>query len=141
MSDHEVLAAGAVQVARRAADATLMVNVTNDAWYGHSLAAEQHDQIAAMRALETARPMLRATNTGITSIIDHHGVESARLPWFTRGVLEGTIAGRQGVTPYVRFGDALVVALALLIIAITLFLTRRSQRKSLATFGRDAGIQ
>ncbi|TMH11118.1 MAG: apolipoprotein N-acyltransferase, partial [Betaproteobacteria bacterium] len=129
------------ELARRAADATLMVNVTNDAWYGHSLAAEQHDQIAAMRALETARPMLRATNTGITSIIDHHGVESARLPWFTRGVLEGTIAGRQGVTPYVRFGDALVVALALLIIAITLFVTRRSQRKSLATFGRDAGIQ
>ncbi len=129
------------ELARRAADATLMVNVTNDAWYGHSLAAEQHDQIAAMRALETARPMLRATNTGITSIIDHHGVESSRLPWFTRGVLEGTIAGRQGVTPYVRFGDALVVALALLIIAITLFVTRRSQRKSLATFGRDAGIQ
>ncbi|TMH02683.1 MAG: apolipoprotein N-acyltransferase [Betaproteobacteria bacterium] len=129
------------ELARRAADATLMVNVTNDAWYGHSLAAEQHDQIAAMRALETARPMLRATNTGITSIIDHHGVESSRLPWFTRGVLEGTIAGRQGVTPYVRFGDALVVALALLIIATTLFLTRRFQRMSLATFGRDARIQ
>jgi apolipoprotein N-acyltransferase len=129
------------ELARRAADATLLVNVTNDAWYGHSLAAEQHDQIAAMRALETARPMLRATNTGITSIIDHHGVEISRLPWFTRGVLEGTIAGRQGVTPYVRFGDALVVALALLIIATTLFLTRRSQRKSLPTFGRDAGIQ
>jgi len=126
---------------RRAADATLLVNVTNDAWYGHSLAAEQHDQIAAMRALETARPMLRATNTGITSIIDHHGVERSRLPWFTRGVLEGTIAGRQGVTPYVRFGDALVVALTLLIIATTLFLTRRTQGKSLATFGRDAGIQ
>jgi apolipoprotein N-acyltransferase len=129
------------ELARRAADATLLVNVTNDAWYGHSLAAEQHDQIAAMRALETARPMLRATNTGITSIIDHHGVERSRLPWFTRGVLEGTIAGRQGVTPYVRFGDALVVALALLIIATTLVLTRRSQRKSLATFGRGAGIQ
>jgi apolipoprotein N-acyltransferase len=129
------------ELARRAADATLLVNVTNDAWYGRSLAAEQHDQIAAMRALETARPMLRATNTGITSIIDHHGVERSRLPWFTRGVLEGTIAGRQGVTPYVRFGDALAVALALLIIAATLLLTRRIQRKSLATFGRDAGIQ
>jgi apolipoprotein N-acyltransferase len=129
------------ELARRAADATLMVNVTNDAWYGRSLAAEQHDQIAAMRALETARPMLRATNTGITSIIDHHGVEISRLPWFTRGVLEGTIAGRQGVTPYVRFGDALVVALALLIIATTLFIRRRSERKSLATFGRGAGIQ
>ena len=128
------------ELARRAADATLLVNVTNDAWYGHSLAAEQHDQIAAMRALETARPMLRATNTGITSIIDHHGVERSRLPWFTRGVLEGTVAGREGLTPYVRFGDALVVTLALLIIATTLLLTRRFQRK-LGTFGRDAGIQ
>jgi apolipoprotein N-acyltransferase len=128
------------ELARRAADATLLVNVTNDAWYGHSLAAEQHDQIAAMRALETARPMLRATNTGITSIIDHHGVERSRLPWFTRGVLEGTVAGRQGVTPYVRFGDAVAVALALSIIAATLLLTRRFQRKP-GTFGRDAGIQ
>ena len=128
------------ELARRAADATLLVNVTNDAWYGHSLAAEQHDQIAAMRALETARPMLRATNTGITSIIDHHGVERSRLPWFTRGVLEGTVIGRQGVTPYVRFGDALAVVLALSMIAATLLLTRRFQRKP-GTFGRDAGIQ
>ena len=55
----------------QARDATLLVNVTNDAWYGHSLAAEQHNQIAAMRALETGRPLLRATNTGITSAIDH----------------------------------------------------------------------
>jgi apolipoprotein N-acyltransferase len=129
------------ELSRRAADATLLVNFTNDAWYGHSLAAEQHDQIAAMRALESARPMLRATNTGITSIIDHHGVELARLPWFTRGVLEGTIAGREGVTPYVRFGDALVVALAALIIVVTLLLARRSRGKSLGAFGRDAGIQ
>src|SRR2546425_29573 len=90
-------------------EATLLVNVTNDAWYGRSFAAEQHEQIAAMRAIETARPMLRSTNTGITSIIDHRGNELARLPWFTRGVLEGTIAGRSGATPYVRFGDALAV--------------------------------
>ena len=61
---------------------------------------EQHNQIAAMRALETGRPMLRATNTGITSAIGHDGREIARLPWFTRGILEVEIAGRQGVTPY-----------------------------------------
>ncbi len=126
---------------RRAADATLLVNVTNDAWYGRSLAAEQHEQIAAMRAIETGRPMLRATNTGITSIIDHHGVERSRLPWFTRGILEATISGRTGLTPYVRFGDALVVALALLIIAATLVLTRRSRKKGFGEVGRDAGIQ
>jgi apolipoprotein N-acyltransferase len=103
------------ELARRAAEATMFVNVTNDAWYGRSLGAEQHEQIARMRALETARPMLRATNTGITSIIDHRGVEVARLPWFTRGVLEGRIAGRTGTTPYVRFGDAIAVIAAVLL--------------------------
>jgi apolipoprotein N-acyltransferase len=113
------------ELARRAEDATMFVNVTNDAWYGRSIAAEQHAQIAAMRALETARPMLRATNTGITSIIDHRGREVARLPWFTRGVLEGDIAGRRGVTPYVRFGDALPVGLALLLAAAAIALRRR----------------
>ena len=101
------------ELARELPAATLLVNVTNDAWYGHSLAAEQHEQIAAMRAIETARPMLRATNTGITSIIDHRGIELGRLPWFTRGVLEGDIAGRSGTTMYVRFGDALALALGL----------------------------
>jgi apolipoprotein N-acyltransferase len=103
------------ELARALPEATLLVNVTNDAWYGRSLAAEQHEQIAAMRAVETARPMLRATNTGITSIIDHRGAEVSRLPWFTRGVLEGAIAGRTGVTPYVRFGDALAVLAALVL--------------------------
>jgi apolipoprotein N-acyltransferase len=96
----------------QARDATLLVNVTNDAWYGRSLAAEQHNQIAAMRALETGRPLLRATNTGITSAIGHDGRELARLPWFTRGILEVEVAGRQGTTPYVRWGDAPAVALA-----------------------------
>ena len=129
------------ELAPRTADASLLVNVTNDAWYGHSLAAEQHDQIAAMRALESARPMLRSTNTGITSIIDHHGVERSRLPWFTRGVLEGTVSGRQGVTPYVIFGDALAIAPALLVMATTLFLLRRSRMRPLDTVGRDAAIQ
>ena len=98
-------------------EATLLVNVTNDAWYGRSLAAEQHAQISAMRAIETSRPMLRATNTGITSIIDHRGTELTRLPWFTQGILEGTIAGRTGTTFFVRFGDALAVALAFGVVA------------------------
>jgi apolipoprotein N-acyltransferase len=112
------------ELARRAAEATLFVNVTNDAWYGRSIAAEQHEQIAQMRALETSRPMLRATNTGITSIIDHRGRELARLPWFTRGILEGRIVGRTGLTPYVRFGDSLVVIVALALGAIALFMAR-----------------
>ena len=104
------------ELARELPEATLLVNVTNDAWYGRSLAAEQHEQIAAMRAVETSRPMLRATNTGITSIIDHRGAELARLPWFTRGVLEGAIAGRSGATPFVRVGNTLAVVAALVLL-------------------------
>src|SRR5262249_21774157 len=77
-------AAFGADIRPQAADATLLVNVTNDAWYGRSVAAEQHNQIAAMRALETGRPLLRATNTGITSAFGHDGREIARLPWFTR---------------------------------------------------------
>jgi apolipoprotein N-acyltransferase len=108
-------------------EATLLVNVTNDAWYGRSLAAEQHEQIAAFRSIETSRPMLRATNTGITSIIDHRGSEVARLPWFTRGVLEGAIAGRTGTTPYIRLGDwgAVLAATALLAAALLIGRLRR----------------
>ena len=74
---------------------------------------QQHNQIAAMRALETGRPLLRATNTGITSAIGHDGREIARLPWFTRGILEVEVTGRKGTTPYVRWGDALATSLAL----------------------------
>ena len=105
----------------QARGATLLVNVTNDAWYGRSLAAEQHNQISAMRALETGRPLLRATNTGITSAIGHDGREIARLPWFTAGILEVEIAGRRGVTPYVVRGEAPAgaLAIALLVVAIT----------------------
>jgi apolipoprotein N-acyltransferase len=114
------------ELIRALPEATLLVNVTNDAWYGRSLAAEQHEQIAAMRALEASRPMLRATNTGITSIIDHRGREQARLPWFTRGVLEGSIAGRSGATPYVRAGDLTAIALALGLVAAALALRRKA---------------
>ena len=110
----------------QARDATLLVNVTNDAWYGRSLAAEQHNQIAAMRALETGRPLLRATNTGITSAIGHDGREIGRLPWFTRGILEVEVAGRQGATPYVRWGDGVALAAALALLVGVLASARRA---------------
>jgi apolipoprotein N-acyltransferase len=116
------------ELIRQLPSATLLVNFTNDAWYGRSLAAEQHAQMSAMRALESARPMLRATNTGITAIIDHHGVERARLPWFTRGVLEGRIAGRTGATPYVRYGDTIALGASLVLIAIALAALRMRRR-------------
>jgi apolipoprotein N-acyltransferase len=105
--------------------ATLLVNVTNDAWYGRSIGARQHNQIAAMRALETGRPMLRATNTGITSAIAHDGRVLAELPWFVAGILEVEIAGRTGDTPYLRFGDLPVLVLACAMLVAAALLGRR----------------
>ena len=118
------------QIRGQARDATLLVNVTNDAWYGRSLAALQHNQIAAMRALETGRPLLRATNTGITSAIAHDGREIARLPWFTRGILEVEVTGREGMTPYVRWGDAVANALALALLATAILRSRRAGKRA-----------
>ena len=118
---------GAELIARARA-ATILVNVTNDAWYGHSIAARQHNQIAAMRALETGRPMLRATNTGITSAIDHDGRVLAELPWFTRGILEVELSGRQGDTLYVRWGDWFALGAAFAFVATAAWSARRARR-------------
>jgi len=112
--------------------ATLLVNVTNDAWYGRSIAARQHNQIAAMRALELGRPMLRATNTGITSAIGHDGRVVDELPWFTRGVLEVVVEGRRGDTPYVQFGDALPLAVTALVFAGAILAPRVPPRRRAA---------
>ena len=79
---------------------TILVNVSNIGWFGNTVAIDQHLQISRMRALEFERPMLRATNTGATVIIDHHGVVTASLPRHTRGVLVGQVQGRTGITPY-----------------------------------------
>ena len=81
------------EIIRALPQATLLVNVTNDAWYGESHAAMQHNQLSQMRALETGRMMLRATNTGVTSVIGVDGRIQSMLPQFEEGVLDGTGAG------------------------------------------------
>ncbi|MEQ1525819.1 MAG: apolipoprotein N-acyltransferase [Gallionella sp.] len=99
------------EIIRALPQATLLVNVTNDAWYGHSYAAEQHNQIAQLRALETGRMMLRATNTGVTSIIGADGKVLQKIPQHQEGVLLGMAQGYAGITPYVRWGNAAVLLL------------------------------
>ena len=108
------------EIIRALPQATLLVNVTNDAWYGQSHAAEQHNQMAQLRALETGRMMLRATNTGVTSVIDREGRVVARLPQFEEGVLTAEVRGHIGATPYVRWGNAAVLLLlaAMLVLAL-----------------------
>ncbi|MHB1083232.1 MAG: apolipoprotein N-acyltransferase [Thiobacillus sp.] len=91
--------------------ASVLVNVSNMAWFGDSFAPWQHAQMSQMRALETGRMMLRATNTGVTAIIDAKGHVLASLPLFTTGSLSGKIQGYAGSTPYVRWGNGPVLAL------------------------------
>lgn len=95
----------------------ILVNSTNLAWFGDTIALDQHLQIARMRSLETGRPMLRATNTGATAAIDAHGNVIARLPTFTVGSLDVHITGTQGFTPYVTSGNNTVIAVSLLMLA------------------------
>ena len=87
---------------------TIFVNVSNLAWFGDSVAMDQHLQIARMRALEFERPFVLATNTGVTAIVDHRGHVVSSLPRNTRGVLVGEVEGRTGITPFAawvaRFG-------------------------------------
>lgn len=99
------------EIIRQLPAASVLVNVSNLAWFGDSFAPWQHAQISQMRALETGRMMLRATNTGVTGIIDAKGRMLASLPLFTAGSLSGSIQGYAGSTPYVRWGNAPVLAL------------------------------
>ena len=92
--------------------AGILANLSNTAWFGHSLAQPQHLQIARMRAVETGRPMLRATNTGMTAAIGPDGSMLAQLPAFTQGVLKAEVVAHQGMTPYARFGNAGFLLLA-----------------------------
>lgn len=79
---------------------TIFVNSSNIAWFGNTVAIDQHLNISRMRALEFERPFIRATNTGATVIIDHRGHVTATLPRYTQGVLRGEVEGRTGLTPY-----------------------------------------
>lgn len=90
-------------------DAGILVNISNDAWFGDSVAPHQHLQMARMRALETGRYLLRATNTGITAIIDENGRIVSHLPQFIPASLTGDVAVFSGHTPYTRFGNYPVV--------------------------------
>lgn len=93
------------ELIRGAAEATLLINLSNTAWFGDSLAQPQHLQIAQMRALETGRMMLRATNTGMTAAINPDGTVAAVLPAFTRAGLTVEAQGYTGMTPYMRHGN------------------------------------
>jgi apolipoprotein N-acyltransferase len=101
------------EVADTVPEAGLLLNVSNDGWFGDSSAPYQHLQIARMRSVETGRAMLRSTNTGITAVIGADGRVRQRAPMFQRAVLSGQVQPRTGATPYSRWEDWPVVAIIL----------------------------
>ncbi|MCU6434525.1 apolipoprotein N-acyltransferase [Undibacterium sp. Jales W-56] len=119
------------QLAQSPHSPTILLNASNIAWYGDSIAIPQHLQISQMRVLETGRPMLRATNTGATAVIDAHAHVIAQAQSLTRQVLRATVQGTSGLTPYVRWGNAA----ALLIAALALLLAHLSGRQSRSSAG------
>ena len=117
------------EIARPLPEAELLVNIANMAWYGHSLAADQHAQFSQMRAMETSRWMLRSTNTGLTAAINERGEMVKSLPQFTRGVLQVEAIPRQGITPYVRWREGpVLIGLAVALLA-SFFIRRRATAK------------
>ena len=94
-------------------NASLLVNISNDAWFGNSIAPHQHLQIARFRAAEVGRYLLRATNTGVSAIIDPRGRVIARSPQFVPDLLKGSVRGFLGFTPYARWGNYPIVLGAL----------------------------
>ncbi|MFZ2162889.1 MAG: apolipoprotein N-acyltransferase [Sideroxyarcus sp.] len=113
------------EIIRALPQATLLVNVTNDAWYGDSFAAIQHNQLSQMRALETGRMVLRATNTGVTSVIGVDGRIQSMLPQHEEGVLTAQVQGYAGSTMYVVWGNGGVLVLVGLMLG---FVWRQGQR-------------
>lgn len=105
-------------------EATLLVNVSNDAWFGDSTAPHQHLEIARMRALEAGRSLLRATNDGITVVIGADGSILKDIAQFKPGVLTATVEPRTGLTPYAHTGNVPVILLCLAGLALGMLAAR-----------------
>lgn len=116
------------EIIRQLPQATMLVNVSNVAWFGDSLAPAQHLQISQMRAIETGRPMLRATNTGMTAVIDPRGNVVAVAKPFTEAVVHAEVQGYAGATPFSRWGNAAVLVLCGALAAAACAFPRRQRR-------------
>lgn len=113
-------------------EAALLINVSNDAWFGDSLAPHQHQEMARMRARETGRYILRATNTGISAIIDYRGRIVEQSPQFVAAAVSANVVPRHGATPYVRSGNWPVVILSLMLLLSACATIRRAPASAAA---------
>jgi apolipoprotein N-acyltransferase len=105
-------------------DAAYLVNVTNDGWFGNSIEPHQHMQMARMRAIETGRFLLRATNTGMTGIVSPQGEIVSQAPLFQETALTGTITPMGGMTPYAKWGDKPVIGIMVILLLCVMFYRR-----------------
>ncbi|MCJ8268184.1 MAG: apolipoprotein N-acyltransferase, partial [Psychrosphaera sp.] len=105
-------------------EATLLINATNNAWYGDSFAPHQHLQISQSRALETGRPIIRSTTNGISALIDYQGKLMSTTAQFEEEVLTGQIQPRRGMTPYVRWGQGPLWILSLFMLVVWAYYRR-----------------
>ena len=112
--------------------ADTLVNVTNDAWFGHGSARYLHFQIARMRAIEAQRYMIRAGNDGISAVIGPRGQIVAEAPGFVRHVLRSEVTPRMGLPPYARVGNWLIISLASIGVVLGIWLARRTRKKAAA---------
>lgn len=110
--------------AELARDSDLLLTISNDTWFGRSIGPVQHLQMAQMRALEAGRWMIRATNNGISVLIDPQGRIQSRIPPFEAAILYGEVQAMQGHTPYLRFGSQPLAIVAALIVLATLLANR-----------------
>jgi len=110
-------------------DADFLINVSNDAWFGDSIAPHQHLQMARFRSLESGRYMLRSTNTGISAIIDHNGNVTARSPQFASDVLISKMRLYSGSTPYVITGNATIIWICVISLAVLLLAGRHTSKR------------
>jgi apolipoprotein N-acyltransferase len=120
---YEVVYPDLVRRDARAAD--VIVTISNDSWFGHSIGPHQHLQMVRMRALENGRYVLRATNNGLTAIVAPTGAVTGLVPQFEPIVLDGEFSGMSGVTPYGVAGDVPVLVVLVVGIAISLYFRRR----------------
>lgn len=104
-------------VAAGAVDANILITISNDAWFGASIGPLQHMQIAQMRALETGRFLIRATNNGVSALVNSKGEITGKTDQFVQQTLEGEVELRQGLTPFMRWGSEPIVFLCLLLVA------------------------
>ena len=123
---YEIAYPSAVAEHGRGADA--LVTVSNDTWFGASIGPLQHAQMARMRAIENGKYLLRATNNGVTAIIDERGAVVGELPQFQQGVLAGEVRATVGTTPYAQFLNAPLLIVLGLVAAGAIFVRLRARR-------------